>query len=139
MAEIPDQLKQVVSEIHLAEIAEKISEWESLVDYLGISDYEAVEIKKNNKDFYKLQKRDFLRKWKQKYGEGATYHCLMEVVKKASSEQHLASFITELLGTELYITQYKNIIVTAWQRELWPLTTPILRAIAGLFMMHLAS
>ena len=108
MAEIPDKLKQVVSDSHLAQIAERIGEWEMLVDYLEITDYEVVEIKRNDRDSYGLQKRSFLRKWKQKYGDRATYYCLIEAVKEVSSQQYLASFINELLG--MHYTLDKNVL-----------------------------
>ncbi len=89
---------QLVSDRHLAEIAERIRWWETLVDYLDITEAEVIEIKNDNKQSYVLQKRSFLRKWKTKNGYRATYHYLMKAAEKVSSEQHLVPFIAELIG-----------------------------------------
>ena len=87
----------VVSETHLAEIAQQIKEWEKLAPCLSVDEAEMIEIKKDNQGFYGQQKISFLRKWKQKYGDKASYLCLHEAVKKAN-EQQLASYIAGLIG-----------------------------------------
>ena len=93
--------QQAVSNRHITEIAQRIKRWQTLVDYLGITEAEVIEIKSDNAS-YLLEKIGFLKKWKTKNGDRATYHCLIEAAKKVSSEQHLVSFIAELLGNHLF-------------------------------------
>lgn len=96
--EVQDKLEQEVSNQHLAQIAEGIKRWEMIIDDLGITEAESVEIKKDNQGFYRLQKIACLRLWKQKYGYKATYQYLLQTVRKVTSEQQVASVITKLIG-----------------------------------------
>ena len=97
-SEITMASKEVVSEKNMVLISARIREWENLAPYLDIDEADIVVIKKDYKDFYEQQKTSFLRKWKQRYGDRATYDCLMEAAKKVTSEQHLPPYIVELLG-----------------------------------------
>ena len=103
---LPMAISKVVSDKHLAQIAECIIRWENLAPHLGIDEPEEVEIKIDNRDSYGQQKKSCLRKWRQKYGDRATYHSLIEAAKKVSGESHLASHIAGLLGKYIYVASY---------------------------------
>ncbi len=88
------KVEGLVSDLHLAEIAKTVVEWEDLAPYLHLTEAEVVEIRKDNNG-YRQQKVCCLRRWKESYGDRATYQCLMKAAQ--DSGQGLAgSFIRGL-------------------------------------------
>ena len=79
-----ESLGSQVSEEHIAEIACQIERWEVYMPYLLGENAKAMEIEiKHNQSDYGLQKREALRRWKQKFGNKATYHKLITVFRQA--------------------------------------------------------
>ena len=66
-----------MSDLHVAQLATEIKTWEVLAPIFGLTEAEEKEICHNNRDDYGLQKREALRKWKQKCGGNATYRQLI--------------------------------------------------------------
>ena len=90
-----ERLDLEVSDEHLEEIARQMKRWEVYKPDLLREDAEAAEeeIKYN---YYRLQKREALKRWKRKFGSSATYRRLIVVfckVKKAD----LAEKVKQLL------------------------------------------
>ena len=73
------QQDAVVTDIHIAEIATDICNWEELAPFLSLSPAEEEEIRNDFQGRYGLQKREALRKWKERMGSKATYSALVEV------------------------------------------------------------
>ena len=72
--ELPQKvLDSPVSDLHIAELASEIINWEQYVPYLGLTGAEEEEIRRDNSNRYGMQKREVLRKWKAKQGSAATY------------------------------------------------------------------
>ena len=99
--EIPDVLPQelsnaVITDIHIAEIATHICNWEELAPFLSLSPAEEEEIKNDFQGRYSLQKREALRKWKERMGSKATYSALVEVFSSRKKEQ-LAMKLKDLI------------------------------------------
>ena len=90
------RLKQQVTDRHLSEIAAEIIDWEALAPYLSLKEAEIEEIKQ---DFStsKKQKVGLLRVWRERYGDEATYQCLIQAARDSHNAK-LASHINELLG-----------------------------------------
>ena len=90
------RLKQQVTDRHLSEIAAEIIDWEALAPYLSLKEAEIEEIKQ---DFStsKKQKVGLLRVWRERYGDEATYQCLIQAAQDSHNVK-LASHINELLG-----------------------------------------
>ena len=61
-------MDSVCSDIHLAQVAEKIVTWEQHAPYFGLSPAEEEEIKRDHSGHYHLQKRAILWKWKTNQG-----------------------------------------------------------------------
>jgi hypothetical protein len=70
-----------VSDLHLAEIACDLVDWEELAPDLGITDSEKKEIREDYEGVYNLQKRQALRiwRWKNDREDKATYRNLIHV------------------------------------------------------------
>ena len=75
-----EKLDSQVSDLHIAQLATEIETWEDYAPLLRLTPAEEKEIRQNNRDDYGLQKREALRKWKQKCGGRATYHELIIVL-----------------------------------------------------------
>ena len=73
-----EKLNSSVTDIHIQELASELKNWEELAGHLSLSEAEEEEIRLDYQGRYGLQKREALRKWKQKLGEcGATYRALI--------------------------------------------------------------
>ena len=70
-------LDSPIRDIHLSDIASKITEWRELAPYLDLSEVEEKDIVDSYPDRPKLQRREALRKWKEKNGKNATYRKLI--------------------------------------------------------------
>ena len=71
-----EHLDSIVSDHHLAEIANNLVDWELLAPYLELTESEQKEIVEDYRGRYKLQKLQALREWKRKSGGKATYRNL---------------------------------------------------------------
>ena len=72
-------LDRVVTDIHVAQLAKIMNEWQELAPFLDLTPTEEEEIVERYKDRLKLQKREALRKWKDRNGRKATYQKLIEI------------------------------------------------------------
>ena len=71
-----------VSDLHLAQIASDIKNWEEVAPFLGLTDVEEEEVKLDNKT-YGVQKRKALQRWREKKGSDATYRELRDALRRA--------------------------------------------------------
>ena len=78
----PELLDTPVSDLHLAQIASNIRNWEEVAPFLGLTDAEEEEIRQDNKE-YGVQKRKALQRWREKKGSNATYQELRDALKRA--------------------------------------------------------
>ncbi len=88
------ELNRPVTDIGIAEIARLIVQWEVLAPYVDLNEAEQEEIKGDNSTVI-LQKIGFLRKWRSKNGDSATYQRLIQAAKKSNNVQ-LAESIKKL-------------------------------------------
>ena len=83
MSRAADVLKQIprelldspVSDKHVAEISRQLVKWEELAPWLELTPAEEEEVKRSGD--YGHQKREFLRTWRQRKGNDATYRRLI--------------------------------------------------------------
>jgi hypothetical protein len=71
-------LNRSISDIHIAELAKSMTEWQELAPFLDLSPAEEESIVERYRGRLQLQKREALRKWKEKNGRKATYQNLIE-------------------------------------------------------------
>ena len=88
--------RRQVSDRRLSEIAQENFDLEDLAPYLGLSDAEIVEVKRDNSS-YRKQKTGLLKLWRERYGDRATYQCLIDAAMDSRNAK-LASHIMDLLG-----------------------------------------
>ena len=72
-----EKLDSPITDIHVQELSSELKSWEELVLYLRLTEAEEEEIRMDYQGRYGLQKREALRKWKQKLGKHATYGALI--------------------------------------------------------------
>ena len=72
-------LDSKVSDIHLAEIASDLVDWELLAPGISLTESDSKEIKEDFEGRYNLQKRQALRVWRWKNGDKATYRQLISI------------------------------------------------------------
>ena len=72
-------LDRTVSDIHIAQLAKIMTEWQELAPFLGLSQSEEENIVERYRGRLQLQKREALRKWKEKNGHKATYRKLIDI------------------------------------------------------------
>ena len=72
-------LDSPISDIHIAQIANVMTEWEELAPFLGLTPAEESEIVERYRGRFNLQKREALRKWKEKNGIRATNIRLIDI------------------------------------------------------------
>ena len=81
MDKIPQsRLDSPVEDIDIAKLAREMTEWQELAPFLGLTPAEEREIVERYRDRLQLQKREALRKWKEKHGRKATYRSLITVL-----------------------------------------------------------
>ena len=73
-------LDSPVSDIHLSDIASRITEWQELAPYLDLSEADEKDIVDSYPNRPKLQPREALQKWKESNGDKATYRRLIAVL-----------------------------------------------------------
>jgi len=94
--ELPQEaLDSPVSDLHIADLASEMKNWEQYVPYLGLTEAEEEEIQRDNASRYRMQKQEVLRKWKAKCGNAATYRQLIIVFCLQNTE--LAEKVKQLL------------------------------------------
>ena len=75
-------LDHVISDIHIAQLAKSVTEWQELAPFLDLSPAEEKEIVEEYRGRLKLQTREALRKWKEKNGRKATYQNLTKIFRE---------------------------------------------------------
>ena len=68
-----ERLEQVCLDDHLLELSLVFTDWQTVSPFLGLSETEEEEFEGRA---VKRQRIDILRKWKKKWGSGATYRCV---------------------------------------------------------------
>ena len=91
-------LDHVVSDIHIAQLAKSVTEWQELAPFLDLSPAEEKEIVEQYSGRLKLQTREALRKWKEKNGRKATYQNLTKIFRE-QEKADLAEIVESLLST----------------------------------------
>ena len=86
-----------VSDIHIAEIATDLVDWELLAPGISLTRSEQKEIREDFEGRYNLQKRQALRVWRWKNGDKATYRQLIGVCC-GQGNVDLAESIVKYLG-----------------------------------------
>ena len=71
------KLDSPITDLHIAELASDLKNWEELAPHLHLTEAEEEEIRMNYQNRYGLQKREALRKWKHELGKRATYRALI--------------------------------------------------------------
>ena len=89
-------LDEMCAPFHIAQISERIDNWEELAPYFNLTLAEEQEIRASHAHQYKLQKRKMLWKWVKKEGKEATYRKLKHVFEQAR-EALLAAAVEEVL------------------------------------------
>ena len=94
------RLDSPISDIHIAQLASVMTEWEELAPFLNLTPAEEREIVEGlyQRRFY-LQKREALRKWKEKHGSQATNRRLI-VILCTQGKVDLAEMLKNLLLLE---------------------------------------
>ena len=131
-----EKLDSPVSDLYIAQLATEIETWEDYAPLLRLTPAEEKEIRQNNRDDYGLQKREALRKWKQKCGGRATYHELIIVL---CCVQHfdIADKVRELLlpktndtaTSKSYLESFREYLVECYterqhpSRSQWPFSS----------------
>ena len=80
--ELSELLDTPVDNIHLAQIASGLINWEDVAPFLELSAAEEEEIRHNERK-YNMQKRRALLRWKEKKGMNGTYKELRKVLRRA--------------------------------------------------------
>ena len=80
----------------LVSIAKLIVKWEVIAPFLGISEPEQAEIRRDWPGDYAMQKQDMLRKWKTKRGREATPRELIRVLTE-TNHVHIAEQIEDMI------------------------------------------
>jgi hypothetical protein len=88
-------LDHVISDIHIAQLAKSVTEWQELAPFLGLSRAEIKEIVAEYRGGLKLQTREALGKWKEKNGREATYQNLIKIFRK-QDRVDLADIVEDL-------------------------------------------
>ena len=92
-----EKLDSPITDIHIQELSSELKSWEELVLYLGLTEAEEEEIRMDYQGRYGLQKREALRKWKQKLGKHATYGALI-VALCCAQQNEMAEKVKQLLS-----------------------------------------
>ena len=81
------------SEGDLVRISERLTEWDQVYRYLGVTELEATAIREYD---HGLQKNIVLKMWKRKRGFQATFKALVDVFSKQLMDQVMVGIIYEL-------------------------------------------
>ena len=75
----PEKLEQPCRDDHLSEIALSLTGWQSIAPFLGLSEVDEEAIVCRYPQDLEMQNIAMLRKWKNKFGQSATYRKLAQV------------------------------------------------------------
>ena len=90
------RLDSPVDDIDIAQVAKVMTDWEEMAPFLGLTPAEENEIVERYRDRLRLQKREALRRWKQKNGNKATYRKLI-ITFCAQGQVTVAEAIKDIL------------------------------------------
>ena len=112
-------LDSTVEDVDQAELAKVMREWRELAPFLDITPPEEEEIAEKYQGDLRLQKREALRKWKEKNGSKATYRRLI-VIFCAQGMVYLAEKLRDLLlGKEkVSISPKSSVVIDNFHRYL---------------------
>ena len=132
---IPQEIHGIVcSDLQLNKVASYIVSWEEIASEFDFTSPEIEEIRRDNNGHYRLQKIDFLRRWKQKQGCKATVGQLVENLTM-SGQADVAKSAMELIestgtssGRRIYVTntailKLKAHLKLCYQQQLPPCAT----------------
>ena len=92
-------LDRAVSDIHIAQLAQGMTEWQELAPYFDLSPADEEDIVDRYRGRLPLQKREALRKWKEMNDSKATYRKLI-VIFCSQGRTDLAERVKHLLTSE---------------------------------------
>ena len=99
-------------------IASKVDRWELLAPHIGLGERDIVEIKEDCRT-YQEQRLGSLRKWRSKFGSGATVICLAE----ALFEMHRSDLVGELC--KIYFSMHQQEEAAAQAADSKPIKAPV--------------
>ena len=105
---LSELLDTPVVNIHLAEIAGDLMNWEDVAPFLELSPVEEEEIRHDERT-YNMQKRKALFRWKEKKGMNATYRELRKALRRA-----------ERANTNPEIKEFRKYLIAAYQQTQHP-------------------
>lgn len=107
----------LITDEHIAVIAEQVTCWKTLAPYLGLNEADEEAIAEDHKNKHELQKREAFRVWRERNGSRATYHQLVQIL----CETHhiaLAEKVKELLLSKENDKSPQSTILTKIQKHL---------------------
>ena len=112
MATAGGRLTEEVSDVDIEKIASKyLTDWEKLRPSLGLTKAQETQICKSSPGDYEKQKRDFLYKWKEVKGSGATYGALKVAAEKTENKQ-LADNVMTMLQEKLDLSSSPKVVAS---------------------------
>ena len=105
---LSELLDTPVDNIHLAQIAGDLMNWEDVAPFLEFSPVEEEEIRRDERT-YKMQKRRALLRWKEKKGMNATYKELRKALRRA-----------EEANTNPEIKRFREYLIETYQQAQHP-------------------
>ena len=131
-----EKLDSPVSDLHIAQLATEIKTWEVLAPIFGLTEAEEKEICHNNRDDYRLQKREAIRKWKQKCGGNATYRqliislcCIQHFDTADKVKEMLLPKTSDAATPKSYLESFREYLVECYterqhpSRSQWPFSS----------------
>ena len=105
---LSELLDTPVTDVHLAEIAGGLMNWEDVAPFLELSPVEEEEIRRDERT-YKTQKRRALLRWKEKKGMNGTYKELRKALRRA-----------EEANASPEIKKFREYLIDAYQQARHP-------------------
>ena len=106
-------LDSTVSDIHIAQLAKVMDEWQLLAPFFGLTRAEELEIVEQYRGRLQLQKREALRIWKLKNGSDATYRSLIEIFctqERVDLAETLKGYLTSKNQIEAKVSSKNGVI-----------------------------
>ena len=98
MADLDADDQRIRDQQFLLQIAHAIvDKWDELALYLGLDESDVSAIKHNNRNDYEQQKSDFLRLWRRRFADKATFERLFQAATALRRAQ-LAKQIKRITG-----------------------------------------
>ena len=105
---LSELLDTPVTDVHLAEIAGDLINWEDVAPFLELSPVKQEEIRRDEST-YNMQKRRALLRWKEKKGMNGTYKELRKALRRA-----------EEANTNAEIKKFREYLIDAYQQAQHP-------------------